>query len=277
MVTIMLRVKKLTPSVGAEVLEVDRGRLLSDETLPRAVMDALEANGALLFPGLHIDDETQVAFCRKLGEVVSFPDQQIPEVFVITLDPAKNPRAEHLHANVYWHIDGTSDPIPAKASVMSAKVVAADGGDTEFASTYAAYDDLSDDDKERYGSLRVRHSLETIQRLVFPNPTPEQVAYWSTRSREHPLVWRHHTGRCSLVIGQNADHVVGMDLDEGRTLLKDLLNRATTPDRVLRHRWREGDMVIWDNRGVLHRATPYDPASGREMHRTTLVGDEPIQ
>jgi alpha-ketoglutarate-dependent taurine dioxygenase len=91
------------------------------------------------------------------------------------------------------------------------------------------------------------------------------------------LVWTHRDGRRSLVIGASCDHVVGLDPDESRALLDDLLARATRRERVYRHEWSVGDTVIWDNRGVLHRAVPYDPASPREMLRTTVLGDEPIQ
>jgi alpha-ketoglutarate-dependent taurine dioxygenase len=90
-------------------------------------------------------------------------------------------------------------------------------------------------------------------------------------------VWTHRTGRKSLVLGASADYVVGMDLDDGRALLAELLERATVADNVYRHKWSVGDTVIWDNRGVLHRAAPYDPDSPREMLRTTVLGDEPIQ
>ena len=110
-----------------------------------------------------------------------------------------------------------------------------------------------------------------------PNPSPEELARWRMRpAREHPLVWTHRSGRKSLVLGTSADYVVGMDLDEGRALLADLLDRATRPGRVYSHHWSVGDTVIWDNRGVLHRATPYDANSSREMLRTTVLGDEPI-
>ncbi len=90
-------------------------------------------------------------------------------------------------------------------------------------------------------------------------------------------MWTHQSGRRSLVLGATTSHVVGMDHAEGRALLDDLLARSTTPDRVYRHEWSVGDMVIWDNRGVLHRACRYDPTSPRDMHRTTLSGDEVIQ
>jgi alpha-ketoglutarate-dependent sulfate ester dioxygenase len=140
------------------------------------------------------------------------------------------------------------------------------------------YDALSDDEKQRYASLRVVHSLEASQRRVTPNPTPEQLQRWrSRRTHEHPLVWTHGTGRKSLVLGASADYIVGMDLDGGRALLAKLLDRSTVPDKVYSHKWSVGDTVIWDNRGVLHRAAPYDPNSPREMLRTTVLGDEPIQ
>jgi alpha-ketoglutarate-dependent taurine dioxygenase len=90
-------------------------------------------------------------------------------------------------------------------------------------------------------------------------------------------VWQHRSGRRSLVIGATADHVVGMDRDEGKALLADLLDRATTPDRVYRHAWSAGDLIVWDNTGVMHRVRPYEASSPREMHRTTMSGDEPIR
>ena len=156
-------------------------------------------------------------------------------------------------------------------------MLSTEGGDTEFASTYAAYDELSEAEKERFATLRVHHSLAAGQLDGHENPTPEQLAQWGKKWFEHPLVWTHRTGRKSLVIGHNADHVVGMDIGEGRALLANLNARATVPERVYRHVWSDGDTVLWDNRGLVHRATPYDPASRREMHRCTLVGDESIK
>jgi alpha-ketoglutarate-dependent taurine dioxygenase len=272
-----LQLERLTPTVGAEVVGVDLDRIRNDESLPDALMAALEASGVLVFRGLHIDDDTQVELCERLGEVVRFPNQANPAIFVVTLDEAKNPMAGYLKATVGWHIDGMVDAVPAKATMLSAKVLSAEGGETEFASTYAAYDDLSDEEKERLATLRVWHSQEASQRDGYENPTPEQIAEWRKRAREQPLVWTHRSGRRSLVIGHSADHVIGMELEEGRELMEGLLARATTPDRVYTHAWTEGDTVIWDNRGVVHRVRPYDAASQREMHRTTLVGDEPVQ
>jgi alpha-ketoglutarate-dependent taurine dioxygenase len=279
----LLTINKLTDSVGAEVLGVDSDRLASDDLLGEAVLDALEENGVLVFPKLGLDPEAQVAFCRRLGEVDHSSDGHHPVagIYPITLDKSKNASADYLRATFDWHIDGCTpmeDTFPQMATVLSAVQVADRGGETEFASTYAAYDVLSDDEKERLGSLRVVHCLEASQRRVTPDPSPEVLARWrSRRTHEHPLVWTHRSGRKSLVLGASANYIVGMDPDEGRALLAQLLDRATDADKVYSHDWSVGDTVIWDNRGVLHRAAPYDPDSPREMLRTTVLGDEPIQ
>ncbi|WP_341771229.1 TauD/TfdA family dioxygenase [Amycolatopsis acidicola] len=128
--------------------------------------------------------------------------------------------------------------------------------------------------KERIAGLRVVHTFEAIQRRTYPNPTPAQEAEWASRPvREHPLVWRHESGRRSLVFGATASHIDGM----GRSLLDELENRATAPDRVLRYRWSAGDTVMWDNTGLVHRACAFDRGRPRRMHRTTLAGREPIR
>ncbi|XVQ06286.1 TauD/TfdA dioxygenase family protein [Spirillospora sp. CA-255316] len=270
--------RKLTPTVGAEVTGVDLDRLLNDATVPAAVLDALEEHGVLVFPRLHVDDAAQVAFSKKLGRVEVFGRGEFPEIFRVTLDPEKNPLASYLRGTFDWHIDGTTDDIPIMATILSAHAVADRGGETDFASTYAAYDELTGDEKERFEKIRVLHTFERSQRLVNNDPTPEELALWRKRpSKVHPLVWTHRSGRRSLVLSATAENIVGWDPEESRELLDRLMDRATTPQRVYRHEWSVGDMVIWDNRGVLHRACPYDPASPRDMHRTTLHGDEAIQ
>jgi alpha-ketoglutarate-dependent taurine dioxygenase len=279
----LLTINKLTTSVGAEVIGVDADQLVADDLLGAAVLEALEDNGVLLFPGLRLDPHTQVQFCCRLGEVDYSSDGHHPVagIYPITLDKSKNSAAAYLRATFDWHIDGCTpmgDEYPQKATVLSAVQVAERGGETEFANSYGAYDELSDEEKERFASLRVVHSLEASQRRINPDPSPEELARWRARpAHEHPLVWTHRSGRKSLVLGASADYVVGMDLDEGRVLLAELLDRATEADNVYSHTWSVGDTVIWDNRGVLHRAAPYDPSSPREMLRTTVLGDEPIQ
>jgi alpha-ketoglutarate-dependent taurine dioxygenase len=279
----LLTITKLSDSVGAEVTGLDPAHLAADDPVGETILDALEHNGVLVFRGLHLDPEAQVEFCHRLGAIDYSSDGHHPVagIYPVTLDKSKNSSAAYLKATFDWHIDGctpTGDDYPQKATVLSAKQVAERGGETEFASSYAAYDALTDEEKERYGALRVVHSLEASQRRITPNPTAEQLAQWrARRTHEHPLVWTHRSGRKSLVLGASADYVVGMDVAEGRALLAELLDRATAPAKVYSHNWSIGDTVIWDNRGVLHRAAPYDPDSQREMLRTTVLGDEPIQ
>lgn len=279
----MLTITKLTSSVGAEVTGLDSDRLGADDALAAAVLEALEDNGVLVFPGLNLDPEAQVAFCSRLGEVDRSSDghHRVSGIYPITMDKSKNASANYLRAAFLWHIDGCTplhDECPQKATLLSAKQVADEGGETEFASAYTAYDVLSDEQKRRLGSLRVVHSLEASQRKTTPDPSPEDLARWRSRpTHEHPLVWTHRSGRKSLVLGASADHVVGMDVDEGRALLDALLQTATRPDSVYRHTWSVGDTVVWDNRGVLHRAGQYADDSGRLMLRTTILGDEPIE
>jgi alpha-ketoglutarate-dependent taurine dioxygenase len=281
-VTSTITCEPLAATVGAEVSGLAAEQLAKDDAVAGALLEALERYGVLVLRGLDLDPENQVAFSRRLGEIdYEAGHHAVPGIYRVTLDKSKNASAEYLKATFEWHMDGCTplngEP-PQKATVLSAKEVAASGGETEFASTYAAYDLLGDEEKERLGSLHVVHTLEASQRRVNPDPTPEQLERWRSRpTSTHPLVWTRRTGRKSLVIGAHADHVVGMDLGEGRALLQGLLDRATAPDRVYRHRWSVGDTVIWDNTGVVHRAAPYPPDSPRELLRTTVFGDEPIR
>jgi alpha-ketoglutarate-dependent taurine dioxygenase len=270
--------EQLSATVGVRIAGVDPERLLEDEALPAWLLATLDTHGVLVLRDLHLDDATQVAFSQRLGRVEIFGKGAHPEIFRITLDPAKNPMAAYLRGTFDWHIDGCTEDVPIMATILSAHTVAESGGETEFASTYTAFDDLTDEEKQRCLSLRVVHSFEAAQRMINDDPSPEELALWRKRpSKEHPLVWTHESGRRSLVLGATTSHVAGMDIEEGRSLLADLLARATTPERVYRHEWSVGDLVIWDNRGVLHRACPYDAASPRDMHRTTLHGEEPIK
>ncbi len=270
--------ERLGATVGVQVRGLDPARLLRDEALPAWLLETLDTHGVLVFRDLFLDDATQVAFSRRLGRVEVFGKGVHPEIFRITLDPAKNPMAAYLRGTFDWHIDGCTDDVPIMATILSAHAVAESGGETEFASTYTAFDDLTDEEKERCLSLRVVHSFEAAQRMINDDPSPTELALWRKRpSKEHPLVWTHASGRRSLVLGATTAHVAGMDAGDGRRLLDDLLARSTTPERVYRHEWAVGDLVIWDNRGVLHRACPYDAASPRDMHRTTLHGEERIK
>jgi alpha-ketoglutarate-dependent taurine dioxygenase len=276
-----LTVNRLSNTVGAEVIGVNAEQLASDDALAADLLETLALNGVLVFRDLHLEPEAQVAFCRKLGEVdESEGHHPVAGIYRVTLDKSKNSSAEYLQGTFEWHIDGCTplhgEP-PQMATVLSANAVAVQGGETEFVSTYSAHDDLNEREKDHFAHLRVLHTMEATQRLQYPNPTDDQVDRWRARPMsEHPLVWTHRDGRKSLVLSGSCDHIVGMEVAEGRALLKDLMDRATRSERVHRHVWFVGDTVIWDNRGVMHRAVPYPSDSPREMLRTTVLGDEHI-
>jgi alpha-ketoglutarate-dependent taurine dioxygenase len=277
-----LTTKRLGGSVGAEVLDVDPRRLQGDDGLPQAILAELEDVGVLVFRGLRIDPEVQVSFCRKLGSIETQLSKSHPVEGIsrITLDRSKTATADYFLGNFGWHIDGCTphgDEAPPMVTMLSAQVVA-EGGDTEFASTYAAYEGLSEQEKTALAPLRVLHRFESAVLPFLDHPTPEHRARLRAQpTKIHPLVWTHESGRRSLVIGTHADHVEGMPLEDGRALLADLLERATRPDLVYRHRWVAGDTVLWDNRGLLHRVARYDTTMPREMFRTTVLGQEAIR
>ncbi|HEY9311057.1 TauD/TfdA family dioxygenase [Williamsia sp.] len=265
----MIETTALSPALGVQVHGVED---LLDDVVAAQCLEALKWRGVLLIRGLNLSDEEQVAFSRKLGPVLA-PGGQ--EVFVVSLNPEKSRSAEYLKGTLFWHIDDTTNDIPAKATMLTCKHAAMVGGGTEFASTYAAYESLSDNERKRYEGLRVVHSFEAAQRLVHPDPSPEMLAGWrKLPTHETSLVWDRKDGRRSLVIGATADHVVGMRPEESRELLDELLAYTTQERFSYTHEWQVGDVVIWDNTGMLHRALQYDPSSEREMHRTTMAGSE---
>ncbi|MCK0092611.1 TauD/TfdA family dioxygenase [Rhodococcus sp. F64268] len=261
----------ITPLFGTEFRGVDT---LDDDIVAARIAEALKWRGVVLIRGLHLDDDAQIAFSRRLGDLVEPVRNE--KIMTVSLDPEKTAAAEYLAGTFSWHIDDTTNKVPAKVTTLTARQVAEVGGRTEFASTYAAYENMSEHEKKRYGGLRVVHSFEAAQRTVYPDPTDEQVKLWRMLPQnESSLIWDRRDGRRSLVLGATADHVVGMDPERSRRLLDEVLAWSTQKQFSYLHEWEVGDFVLWDNTGILHRAESYDPASGRLMQRTTIVGDEP--
>jgi alpha-ketoglutarate-dependent taurine dioxygenase len=277
-----MHVDRLNGPVGAEVRNVDRMQMRDDPDLPGEILDALEEVGVLGFRELELSPETQVAFCRRIGPVETNLSDTHPlkGVTRITLDRTKSTMADYVLGNFGWHIDGCTphgNEFPPMLTMLTVETVAA-SGDTEFASTYAAYDDLEDEQKRLVETLRVRHSFENAVLPFIDEPTAEQLDRLRAQpKRIHPLVWNHRSGRRSLVIGTHAERIEDMPEEEGKALLGALLELATRSDRVYRHRWAPGDTVLWDNRGLVHRVSRYDTSKPREMFRTTVLGQEPIQ
>jgi alpha-ketoglutarate-dependent taurine dioxygenase len=268
-----LTVTDLTPRIGARI-ETDLDTLLSGAATPE-IRALLEARGVVLFRGLTMDDARQLAFTRTFG---GLGDDDVGTIYKVSFDKTENPtHADYNYGNMAWHIDRTDIDLPPFASMLNAKRLVSSGGETEFASTYAAYEDLSGADKALIEDLRVVHRVEAATLKVYPDPPAELLALWSSRpAKVHPLVWHHRSGRKSLIVGDTATEVVGMDKAEGAALLDRLLAWATRPEFVYVHQWQLGDVVMWNNTGTMHRVRPYDITAGRLLHRTTVMGDEPF-
>jgi alpha-ketoglutarate-dependent taurine dioxygenase len=279
-----VRIEKIKPHIGG-IVHVTKEHILDDETVA-AVREALEDRGVLVFPRMNLTDTEQVAFTDKLGKRGSYTSKapghgagDDKDVYAITLDKKINFQPEYVLGTFFWHIDGVTinQPLP-KATVLSARKLSPTGGQTEFASTYAAYENLPAVEKEALGKLKVIHKMEASMRPVFDELTEENLARWRGMSEVmvHPLVWTHSSGRKSLVIGSHADSIADLPIPHGRSMLVRLQEWAAQPAFSYRHEWQDGDLVIWDNCGCMHRVVPYDENSGRRMHRTTIMGDERV-
>lgn len=274
---------ELLDPIGVRV-DADVDTLLNDPDVPAEIEVLLDRHGVVVIPGFPTDDAIQVRFGERFGPVVAREGEGVvgrdagnPAVYHVGFGEDLN-NIIYVKGAFFWHFDGSTEEVPSKASMLSGRTLAKEGGHTQFASTYDAYERLSDDEKARLADVMIEHSVEAAYLWVKTDPTPDELVEVRSRPvRTHPLVWTHRSGRKSLVLGSTAGRVVGMDDAEGSALLLDLLDRATQPEYVLTHEWSVGDLVIWDNRGTMHRATHYDEDSGRRMHRVTLVGDEPIR
>jgi alpha-ketoglutarate-dependent 2,4-dichlorophenoxyacetate dioxygenase len=192
------------------------------------------------------------------------------------LIPPEDRRMLYHSGNQLWHSDSSFKKIPALASLLSAREVPPEGGETEFASLWGAWEALPEPTQRRLEGLVAVHHLAYSRSLVAPGLlTSEQEAELppvrQALVRTNPV-----NGRKTLYVGSHASHIEGMPEDEGRTLLQLLLALATQPPLVFCHRWQAGDFVIWDNRAVLHRGRPWDTSRYRRvMHRTTVAGEGP--
>jgi alpha-ketoglutarate-dependent taurine dioxygenase len=272
--------------MGSEV-KIGKADLLSGAHA-REIRALLDQRGVLLFRGLAPSDSELRTIARTLGDLrlggvkrgadgktLSEGDEGVMK---ISLDAKVNPEyARFLPGNHLWHMDGTYEEIPPLATLFTPFKLSQTGGDTCFANTYAAFEDLPGDEKARLEKLRVVH---TMQAALFPamrDCTPEEFAVWhSYPNRSHPLVWHHRSGRKSLVLSTSGAWIEGLHPAESHDLLQGLMRHATQDKYVYRHKWTLGDLVIWDNTGAMHRVLPFDRESGREFHRATLNGEEPI-
>ena len=270
-----LQFETIKPKIGARVLN-SKEELLSGELSP-AINDLLEQRGVLVFKQLHLTEEEQIQFSNSLGGNATEMGVDGGAIFSISLDAGEHHKSviEYLKGSLFWHVDGTMNPVPVRGSILTSKVLPTWGGNTEFANCYAAWDDLPQDAKDKIDQLRVVHAMWVSQLYHCPEPTLAQLEDWQSKGElELPLVWHHRSGRNSLVLGNTARNVVGKTMEESARILHGLREFATSEPYHYAHEWEVGDSVMWDNTGTLHRAMPYDPDCGRLLKRTILLGDE---
>jgi alpha-ketoglutarate-dependent 2,4-dichlorophenoxyacetate dioxygenase len=281
---VTLTVTPLAPAFAARIDGADIRRPLPEATWA-AIRTAFEEHSVLLFRGAGLDDETQIAFSLRFGALevtrsmnpaagTPFARQSNLDIKTGEVIPAEDRRMIYQLANMLWHSDSSFKAVPSLCSLLSGRIVPPEGGATEFASARAAYPSLPEALKRRAEGAVVVHDFAWSRDRVRPGffTAEERAVYPPVR---HPLVRVNPVnGRPSLFLGAHASHIEGLPVDEGRALLQTLLDHVTRPEFCYRHEWREGDLVVWDNRCVLHRATPYDTTRQRRlMQRTTVSGD----
>jgi alpha-ketoglutarate-dependent 2,4-dichlorophenoxyacetate dioxygenase len=278
---------EITPSEaapGAVVTGVDLTQELDD-----AVFGAIEAawhdHGVLFFPGQNLDDAQQAAFSRRFGELerLIFDDcGGNPEIGLLSnvrpdggLWPHKSEHGLFLEGNRGWHTDSSFKRVPAMASLLTARRVPTTGGETDFADMRAAYDALAPEMQDWLEDKVAVHSYIYSQGLIGGLSVLSEDEQAALPPVEHKLIRVHpRTGRKNLYIGRHASHIVGQDLEESRALLQKLCDDACQPPRVVRHTWAEGDIVIWDNRCMLHRGHIWPGDQARVMARATIAGED---
>jgi len=273
-----------------EVSGIDIARPIAPEEVA-AIEAGMDTYAVLVFRDQTLTDEKQMAFSLNFGNlenprgsnITKMEDRRLPVGMndVSNLDKEHKPlaRDSRQHAfnlgNMLWHSDSSFRAVPSKYSLLSARGPAPEGADTELADMRAAYDALDEETKALVEDLVCEHSqLYSRQLLGFTDFTEEErERFKPVRQRlvrTHPV-----TGRKSLYLSSHAGSIVGWPVPEARAFLRDLIEAATQREYVYVHKWRVGDLVMWDNRQTMHRARPFPAHEPRDMRRTTLVGDGP--
>ena len=280
-----MEITPVGPRFVARVLGVDLVHGLDEEGFA-TIRRALDEHSILIIPGQPMDDEQQMAFSNRWGPMEPtkgvnpasgspFARQSNLDIRTGEVIPPDDRRMAYQKGNYQWHADSTFKRVPSLCSILTGRVVPPEGGNTEFASTRAAYDALPDDLKSVVDDLIVEHDFSFSRGRVGFKFTPEEAAHYPPVW--HPLVQTNPvTGRKSLLIGAHASLIVGWPVDKGRALLDELLQRATLPAAIYSHVWSAGDVVIWDNRAALHRATAYDSVRYRRLMQRTTIGNPGI-
>jgi alpha-ketoglutarate-dependent 2,4-dichlorophenoxyacetate dioxygenase len=274
------------PFFAGEVSGIDITRPLTAE-VALAIEKGMDQYAVLVFHGQHFDDETQLAFSRNFGALEEASGdldwgkrRRIESALVNDISNLDNDsqvlardnrRRLFSLGNRLWHSDSSFKAVPAKFSLLSARLIPSAGGNTEFADMRAAYDALDEETTAEIEDLVCEHSqLYSRSILGFTDFTEEdRVRFKPVLQR---LVRRHpSTGRKSLFLASHAGAIVGWPVPEARALLRDLIEHATQRKFVYAHEWKQWDLVMWDNRATMHRARPFDPKEVRDLHRTTVA------
>ena len=284
-----ITVKPLHPVFMAEVTGLDLREPLSNSTVTE-VEDAINQFGVLVFPGQHIDDEQQMAFSRRFGDL-----ETTVKIYRKDYVPRLNPHVSDISnldennqirrkddrlrlnglGNRLWHSDSSFKRVPARFSLLSARKIPSWGGETQFADMRAAWDALPDRMKARVEGMVCEHTqLFSRARIGFTDWSEEERVKMAPVPQ---LLVRTHpgSGRKSLYLSSHAGRIRGMEEPEARMLLLDLTEFATQPQFVYTHHWTVGDLVMWDNRCTMHRARDYDDTEVRDLHRTTVSDGRP--
>ncbi|TAJ88703.1 MAG: TauD/TfdA family dioxygenase [Reyranella sp.] len=269
----------LDATFGAIVTGVKLAGL--DEACWRALHAAWLQYALLVFPNQHLARVEQIAFAKRFGPL-EFEMAAISNVRAdgsLRVETDNDDMMKILKGNMGWHADSTYMPVQAKGAVFSAEVVPTIGGQTGFADMRAAYDALDEDLKARVETLQAYHSLHYSQSRLGHETKKADGEYSGYGLHDgpvplRPLVKTHpETGRKSLLIGRHAHAIPGMEPGESERFLQELIDFACQPPRVYRHNWAPGDAVLWDNRCLLHQATPWDMTQKRIMWHSRIAGD----
>jgi alpha-ketoglutarate-dependent 2,4-dichlorophenoxyacetate dioxygenase len=282
-----IQTRPLTPAFGAEIAGVDLRRV--DAATFAEIARAFNDHSVLLFRAQGLDDDEQIAFSERFGPLEKTirtivqdggHRAEISNLANVDADdrmiPAGDRRNMFNAGNQMWHSDSSFKRVPAMASLLSGREVPPEGGETEFASMRVAYERLPEPTQRRLEGQVAIHSfafsrglvgegLLTAEHATQVPPVPQALV------RVNPV-----NGRKSFFVGSHACEILGMPTDEARALLRELLDAATRPELVYTHKWQAGDLVMWDNRCVIHRGRPWDENRYRRvMHRTTVAGEGP--
>jgi taurine dioxygenase len=277
----VILIDPLAPALGAEIQDVDLSRPL-DEPAFAQIRDAFHAHSVILFRGQRLTEDQHIAFSRRFGSLEIHVAKQYllpghPEIVVLS-NVVENGKPKGIEdAGRYWHSDLSYMSRPSLGSLLYALDVPAEGGDTLFASMHAAYDALPDALKRRIAGLKAIHRYgDRWRKDAAEGRARAALSDTETALPDaiHPVVRIHPaTGRPALYVNEGFTvGIVGMADSDARALLDALFAFSTRPEFTYRHRWRRGDLLFWDNRSVVHSATPYDPRTVRHMHRTTVAG-----